>query len=198
MDAGGAARIEESYALAPGTALPDFQYLMGRCATMDAVALALAEVPLGTKDVVRSPWVEIHLDSATRASGGSVFLTVSYRARLTGRRASVPVVMPMAPLAVGAPGVRPATVTLRLPARPGAHPLLPHLEASTPGTWTSRFDALPSAVRLDLGPGEPACVEPGAPGDAGTFGIRFAVFIATLALWIPLYFWWARRPDRRA
>lgn len=196
VDSSGIARVAQSYALSPGTTLPDFQYLAGRCATMDSVALALGGAPLAIRAVRRGPWVELRLDSAAHASGGGVFLTISYQATLSGRLASIPVVMPMAPLAASTPAVRPAELILRLPSRPGARPLLPHLAPTGPPTWTSRFDALPSMVRLDLGPDRSPCDEPRTGGDAGTFDLRFAVFIATLALWIPLYFWWAQRQDR--
>ncbi len=198
VEPNGVTQIAQSYALAPGTVLPDFQYLTGRCAAMDSVAIGLGTSPLNQRLVMRGPWVELHLDSGVRASGGGLVLSVSYLATLSGRRASIPVVMPMAPLAASTPGVRPVEVTLRLPSGPGTRPLLPHLAATGSQTWASRLEALPSVVRVDLGPGRPPCDEPRAGGDAGSFDVRFAVFVATLVLWIPLYFWWARRQDGHA
>jgi len=115
-------------------------------------------------------------------------LVVSYSVRLSATVASIPLVIPAVPLA-GA-----ATITLRLP--PGdARPVLPYLVRGAAGTWTAQFRALPSAIRVDLGShgGQRPCAETRPAGDAGTFSIRLAVFIASLVLWIPLYFWWASR-----
>jgi hypothetical protein len=38
------------------------------------------------------------------------------------------------------------------------------------------------------------CHDPTAvPGEHGGFPLRFGLFVATIVLWIPLYFWWATR-----
>jgi hypothetical protein len=192
----GGARIHESYALAPGTTVPGFQYLSGPCATVDGVTFSLGDAPVHIAPLARGPWRELHPDAATRATGGGAFLTVSYQVRLTGRWTSIPVVMPMAPLATGAGRTASAEIALRLPQGPPAGPVLPRLTASGGGTWTGAFNAIPSVVVLDRGAPQPPCAEPAQPGDAGSFGVRFTIFLATLLLWIPLYFWWANRQDR--
>lgn len=194
LDSSGTAHIDERYALAPGSTLPSLQYLSARCASVEAVAFTLANGPLGFQEVARGPWVELRFAAPPQVTGGGVFLTVSYVARIHGRVASIPVLMPMAPLAAQSP----ARVTLTAPPDATVHPVLPHLTRDRPGTWTAEFRALPSFVRVDLGGAGAACDERRPAGNAGTFDLRFAIFIATLALWIPLYFWWARRQDHGA
>ena len=188
VDSAAVAHVRSTYVLAERAALPFLQYLTAKCAAVGRVSVSLGGDALELPPAERGPWVDLTPDVADRRGSPGDTLVVSYSVRLSATVASIPLVIPAVPLA-GA-----ATITLRLP--PGdARPVLPHLVRGAAGTWTAQFRALPSAIRVDLGShgGQRPCAETRPAGDAGTFSIRLAVFIATLVLWIPLYFWWASR-----
>ena len=192
VDTDRVAHVRATYALAQDVPLPSLRYLSARCATVERIAVSLAGVRLEPAATARGPWVDLALNAGSTHGQVGDTLVVWYVSQLSADVASIPLLLPVAPLS------RPARLDLRLPSA-DARPVLPHLSRDgAPDTWFATLRALPSAVRVDLGwPSAGPCAETQPAGEAGDFRIRLGVFIATLVLWIPLYFWWAsRQPDR--
>lgn len=194
VDGSAVAHVLATYLVSRDGTLQPLLYLHAPCAAVSELSTSRGAVLLEPAARARGPWVDVRVASGSPSSGSPGTLTVSYLVRLSARVASIPLVLPAAPLE------SPAVISLRL-SPSGARPVLPRLErAATTGLWSATLRALPSAVRVDLG-SESAlgpCAEATPRGNAGTLDVRFTVFVATLVLWIPLYFWWAsRQPDRR-
>ncbi|HXV85854.1 MAG TPA: hypothetical protein VD793_04100 [Gemmatimonadales bacterium] len=192
VDATGLAMVQAEFVPSAAADLPAFQYRRTSCTTVDSVVITLNGTAVPFSQSEAGPFVR--LAPQERASPGDV-VVVTHRVTLSRAVTSVPVVLPAVSLTSA------AEVTLRMAGREG-RPVLPHLpRGDGPGTWTATLAALPAAVRVDLGRAPSAavaaCAAPAWTGDSGTFETRLAVFVATLVLWIPLYFWWAhRQPDR--
>lgn len=175
-----------------GAAPRDFVYFSQPCVEVRALRFVAGSVAIPSTERGRGPWVDLMLDSAALASSQAESLLVGYEVGSSLRITSIPIIMPTAPSA--------ATLALEAGAPRVARPVLPHFTPADSGRWTARLAALPSVVRVDRGQGDPpgSCARILEPGAAGTFGLRLGVFLATLALWVPLYFWWALRQDRGA
>jgi hypothetical protein len=188
MDTARVARVRATYTLGQDASLPSFQYLTAPCTSIEAISVSLAGAGLELTAAARGPWVAVVPNPAgPRARAGDTVL-VSHVVRLSAGSGSIPLVMPAAPLS------RAAILTLSLLGT-RARPLWPFLTRSPePDMWSTTSRALPSLVRVDPGPPSDATCAAIAPRhDAGDFGARFGVFVLTLLLWIPLYFWWALR-----
>jgi hypothetical protein len=201
----GVAAVSERFAMGGGAPAADFQFLAVPCAIVGAVRMTLAgrEIPLARGE--RPPWVVLHDSAGASRATAADTLEVSYAVRLTGREVGVPIVHPALPLRATAGSAGSAAGMVHLSVAfadsAGARVLLPQLRAIGGGAWTGRFLAMPSVVRLDRGPRPSAgsCAEPAAPaGDSGRFEFIFFCFLATIALWVPLYMWWVSRQQDSA
>ncbi len=189
------ASVVETYVRDGGTRSAAFEFLDNPCSTVGPVGATMAGAPLALDVSRRGPWTL--LDAPDLRPGGGP-LQVRYRVRLESADAAVPIVLPAAALEA-AEGLRGAEVTLRVTfARPieRASVLLPRLEPSGDRqVWEARLLAIPSMVRLRLPAGRPRTCGRVLPGTAGGLEWRFWVFVATMAAWIPIYFWWFSRRD---
>lgn len=187
-----AASVVETYARDADAQDAAFEVLDSPCATVGAVSATVAGRRLTVNVSRRGPWTLIRATDARRERRA---IQVRYGVRLEGAGAAVPVVLPAAALEP-AGRLRGADVTLRVTfasAIERGAVLLPRLERAGGGVWEARLPAIPSVVRLRLAGGRPAACDRALPGTTGGLEWRFWIFVATMAAWIPIYFWWFGR-----
>jgi hypothetical protein len=73
----------------------------------------------------------------------------------------------------------------------------PRLARADSARWSARMAALPAAVRVGGLTPNAVCSET-ARFDSGRFKLIFWSLVATLALWVPTYLWWANRQPHNA
>jgi len=197
VDASGRVAVRERFTVTGDVPATDFQYLAVPCAIVGPVRLSVSgsDVPLSTVD--HAPWVVLRDPAAAPRPRSAVPLGIDYDVQLSGREASVPIVHPAMPIqASRGYGAGVVQVDVSFEDANGARVVLPQLRATGAGPWTGRFLALPSVVRVDRGAASPdvACdARAGTKGNSGTFELIFFSFLATVALWVPLYLWWVSR-----
>jgi hypothetical protein len=140
-------------------------------------------------------------------------LQLSYDVRLAGSEAAIPIAVPSTTLE-RADDSRGAQVDVAVDFDGGltaARVLIPRLERSPAGTgWTARLLAMPAFVRVGVRSGSDPDLTPVRPqsrfsaefrascpgridGSTGRLEWRFVVFVATMGVWVPVYFWWFAR-----
>jgi hypothetical protein len=150
------------------------------------------------------PWI-LHQITAHETAGTPVVIDLRYIVALGARRVSVPLIVPDAVVEVqgNRNGTVPITVRFANNSQPVApRVLMPRLHRWLSGSddWTARLAAIPAFVRVETG--EPSlkseCADDGLTGTgSGSFLRTFALFVGTLALWVPLYFLWVRSSAAR-
>jgi hypothetical protein len=191
----GSVEVDERYALTATIAASTFQFLRDSCTTLGPIAGSIDGRPV-TFEVdsdARPPWTVLRLEPAATSSGGSS-LHLHYSASVRGGEAAVPIVMPAAALeaAEGDRGARVAISAHWAGPSGAARIIMPRFErtAST-DLWETRLLATPSSVRVEVAPAihGPAC-DRTFVGASGGLEWRFALFVATMAIWVPVYLWW--------
>lgn len=188
---GALARVNARYTFAGNPGAMSFEYLEQPCAVVGPVRLVSngKQVPYARE--ATGPWMRLHDTSAVDPARTSLGYQITYEVKLAATDVSVPIVVPTSALVGTRRGEPIATVTAILP--PSARVILPRLtERGRDHTWSARMAALPSAVRLaDAGvPNDKCWLE---PKNSGGLARIFWALVATLALWVPLYMWWANR-----
>ena len=143
----------------------------------------------------RGPWIVFHAQPPATFRGADDWLQLEYTVTPRGAPAIVPIAMPASTLEQ-APGLRGADVSLHVRIASAADRIVtPRLEPdSTPQIWVGRLLAIPSSVRIVVAAAAAACSAE-TPGTTGGLEWRFAIFVATMAIWVPLYLvWFGRRP----
>ncbi len=190
----GRATVQARYAFTGNPGVMSFEYLERPCAHVGPIRLESNGQPVPYARVATGPWVRLHDTSAVDPARSSLGYTIVYDVDVQGRDVSIPILLPAAVLATGSRRGEPiATVAIQLPA--GARVTLPRMApGGTNGRWSARMVALPSAVRVQLTTPNVECRRgTAATGESGRFTLIFWSLVATLALWVPLYLWWANR-----
>ena len=167
-----------------------FEWLEQPCTRVGPVSIRSngSEVPYARE--VSEPWVRLHDTSLVDPARSTLGYAVRYDVELLGQDVSIPLLVPVAVLAGRARGEPVANVSVTLP--PGAHVSVPRMAPAGDGRWSTRLVALPAAVRIENVAPNVDCRGVVA-GDSGQFKLIFWALIATLALWVPTYLWWANR-----
>jgi len=188
---GAVARVRARYTFASNPGAVSFEYLEQPCAVVGPIRLESngKEVPYAAE--ATRPWMRLHDTSAVDPGRSSLGYSISYDVKLAATDVSVPIVLPTSALTGTRRGEPIATIHAML--QWNAKVLLPRMSfVKSTRSWTARMAALPSAVRLAGAgvPNEKCWLEPKNSG--GLAGIFWAL-VATLALWVPTYLWWANR-----
>ena len=191
---GAVARVRARYTFAGNPGAMSFEYLEQPCTMVGPVQLESdgKAVPYAAERT--GPWVRLHDTSTVDPSRTSLGYSLTYDVKLAAADVSVPIVLPTSVLTGARRGEAIATIHAMLPT--AARVILPRMTQSGEdgiwSTWSARMAAMPSAVRL-AGAGvhnEKCWLE---PRNSGGLARIFWALVATLALWVPLYMWWANR-----
>lgn len=180
----------------------DLTYLTNTCASVSAIAATRNGAGVAFSIDTTLPWVTLHDTTDTANEGqGPLRYEVAYRVHLgRARRVAIPLVQPARALDARSAAVRPKVrMTVRSDDATVGAPEFPRFERVDASQWTTTSIAVPSTVvvRGERRPGQAPCDD--AVRSAGVndgFTWRFAAFVGTLVLWIPLYFAWATRRRR--
>ena len=191
------ARVREGYRLDGPVEGATFEYLQDSCSSVSPISASSGNRSLGFEVGHRGPWTFLHAGAGP--GQGANQLDLSYTVRLNGG-ASIPIVMPAATLARAGES-RGADVEVAVTFAGGTSAgtvVLPRLaRADNTGSWRAQFSAIPSVIRLGAShDAESSCVRRSS-GTTGGLEWRFRIFVLTMAVWIPVYFFWfGRRGDR--
>jgi hypothetical protein len=195
---GAVARVYARYTFVGNPGAMSFEYLEQPCTIVGPVQLESdgEAVPYAAERT--GPWVRLHDTSAVDPSRTSLGYRLSYEVRLAATDVSVPIVVPTSALVGTRRGEPIATIRATLP--PDGRVILPRMTPTVlpsvgntgANGWSASMAALPSAVRLAGAgmPNEKCWLE---PKNSGGLTRIFWALVATLALWVPLYMWWANR-----
>ncbi len=187
--------VRERYLLDGPAGASMFELLENACSTIGPISASIDNRPFVLEASHRSPWTILRTTGGSTAGDGRE-LSLSYDVRLGGGVA-VPIVLPSAVLGRAGES-RGADVALRVEfgaALSGASVVLPRLERlGDSNAWQARLSAIPSVIHLGLA----GSCDRALAGTTGGLEWRFWLFLATMAVWIPVYFWWfGRRGDLR-
>ncbi len=193
---GAVARVRARYTFAGSPGLMSFEYLEQPCAVVGPVRLESNGKAVPYAGEATGPWMRLHDTSAVDPERTSLRYQITYDVKLAATDVSVPILLPTSALVGTRRGEAIATIHATLP--PRARVILPRM-TFTPSTrsWSTRIAALPSVVRLaEAGvPNEKCWLE---PKNSGGLSRIFWALVVTLALWVPLYMWWANRQRQAA
>lgn len=188
---GAVARVNVRYKFEGNPGAMSFEYLEQPCAMVGPVRMESDGKPVSYAAERTGPWTRLHDTSAVDPARTSLGYRLSYEVRLAATDVSVPIIMPTMTLAGNRRGEPIATIHTVLP--PSARVIYPRM-SFTKSTlmWSAYMAAMPSAVRLAGAgvPNEKCWLE---PKNSGGLASIFWALVATLALWVPLYMWWANR-----
>ena len=193
---GAVARVRARYTFAGNPGAMSFEYLEQPCAVVGPIRLESngKQVPYAAE--ATRPWMRLHDTSAVDPERTSLGYQITYDVKLVATDVSVPIVVPTSALVGTRRGEAIASIHATMP--PGARVILPRM-TFTPSArrWSASMAALPSAVRLAGAgvPNEKCWLE---PKNSGGLARIFWALVATLALWVPLYLWWANRQRQAA
>jgi hypothetical protein len=148
------------------------------------------------------PWVTLHdtTDVPDRVEAPLLY-ELSYDVALgLARRVAIPIIQPSRALDARTAAVEPKVrLTVTSTVDPVGAPEFPRFRPAGASAWSTATIAVPASVVIRGR--EPAGASPcddaiRSPGTNGGFPWRFAAFVGTLVLWIPLYFAWATRRQR--
>jgi hypothetical protein len=190
----GRAAVNEEYVLT-GPAEATFEFLDNPCSHVGPISAQLAgrTTVLSADADTRRPWTVMRI-SLTDGPAPVRVWGVRYDVQMDGDEALVPIVLPAATLE-RADGSRGADVTLDVgfSGAAGTRVLMPQLQAMPDNHWHGRLLAIPSFVRVRTPARGGSCSRP-IDGTTGGLEWRFAIFVGTMVIWVPVYLsWFARR-----
>jgi len=188
---GAVARVSARYTFAGNPGAMSFEYLEQPCTIVGPVQLESDGKAVPYTAERTGPWVRLHDTSAVDPGRTSLRYQFRYDVKLAATDVSVPIVVPTSALVGTRRGEPIATIHATLP--PSARVIFPRMAFTTfTRSWSARMAALPSAARF-AGPGMPNEKCWLEPKNSGGLARIFWALVATLALWVPLYMWWANR-----
>jgi hypothetical protein len=193
---GAVARVRARYIFAGNPGAVSFEYLEQPCAVVGPIRLESNGKQVPYAGEATDPWVRLHDTSAVDPTRLSLGYQITYEVKLAASDVSVPIVLPTSALTGTRRGEPVATIHATL--MWNARPIVPRMMFNeSTRSWSARMAALPSAVRLSAAgvPNEKCWLE---PKNSGGLARVFWALVATLALWVPLYMWWANRQRRAA
>ena len=184
------ATVQARYEFTGNPGALSFEWLEQPCTRVGPVTIQSngSDIPFARE--MSGPWVRLHDTSVVDPGRSTLGYAVNYNVELLGRDVNIPVLVPVAVLAGRARGEPVAEVSVTLP--PGARVSVPRMSPAGDGRWSARLVALPAAVRVENASPNADCRGVVA-GDSGHFKLIFWALVATLALWVPTYLWWANR-----
>lgn len=191
MVLGDRAHVVARYTFTGNPGAMSFEYLEQPCTIVGPVQMQSAGRAVPYAREVTGPWIRLHDTSDVDPARESLAYRLTYEVRLAATDVSVPIVMPTTTLAGTRRGEPVASIYAILPW--SARPIVPRMSfTASSRSWSTRLVALPSAVRLAGAgaPNEKCWLE---PKNSGGLAPIFWALVATLALWVPLYLWWATR-----
>jgi hypothetical protein len=189
-----AATVSAHLRLAAAVRTADFTYLARACTRVSALTVARPPLAAGIASDTSTPWVAIHDTTELAPDASLSAYEIRYDVSWTGDTPRIPLVMPAAPL--GAAGSTPSSVVIEVTLADSATRVVSPRMRRTGQRWSSTLAAIPSTIVLSRpAPGRDASCDKdeSSGGDAGSFHIRFALLLATMGVWVPLYFVWAAR-----
>ncbi|MBC7893922.1 MAG: hypothetical protein H7066_00825 [Cytophagaceae bacterium] len=180
----------------------DLTYLTNTCVSVSAIAATRNGVPVAFSMDTTRPWVTLH-DTTDAANEGDAPLRydIAYRVH-TGHatRVAIPVIQPARALDARSAAVTPK-VRLQVTSTSASIgvPEFPRFQQVGASRWSASTIAVPATivVRGEVRPEVTPCDDAiRIEGENDGFTWRFAAFVGTLVLWIPLYFAWATRRRR--
>jgi hypothetical protein len=193
LQADNRARVEARYEFAGNPGALSFELLQQRCALLGPIRAQANGRDISLASEATGPWLRLHETSAVEPGSSALGYTFAYDVELHAADASIPVLLPLTVLRAERRGEHVASVTVQLPSHAGV--TLPRMTRAADGHWSTRMAALPSAVRVHgLSPNVECEALPDA--ESGRFKLIFWSLVATLALWVPAYLWWANRQQR--
>lgn len=193
VDARAKATVTETYALTAPLARATFELLDVACSPVGPVASSIDGRRVALDVSRRAAWTTLGAAPAAAAAGST--WRIEYSVRTAGGDAGVPIVVPTETLE-GVAGVRGAAVTLAVTLAGDGEPTLPRFDREAGSrVWRAHLLALPSMVQVRLPVVAGAC-DTEVAGSSGGLEWRFAIFVTTMAIWVPVYLWWfgRRRP----
>lgn len=197
--------VQATYWFAREPRALDLTYLETSCSSVTGVDAHRGDATVSLVREENRPWVVLHDTSDVgELVTGPVAYRLAYRVRhLGGPRLAVPLVQPAGPLdARGARVAAKVQLHVSVAERDLARPEFPRFAEVRPAEWAADLVAVPSSIVMGVrrAAAEPTPCELEIAGANGGFIRRVALFLLTLLLWIPLYFWWAarRRPGADA
>ena len=202
VDSTGHARVTEEYRVPNDSGALQLQLLRRRCTPVSAVRLSAAAKSVMLLQILNSPWTALRDTSGAldSSNGDSAGFGIRYAVSLLQPTADIPLVH----LTRAIPrreseregGVSVSVVT-------DGEVEFPRLSRTAARTWTGRFVAIPSFVRVSLPPATtPRRSGCGNAADAdvtdGGLTWRFWTLIGIMVAWVPLYLGWARRTQEGA
>jgi hypothetical protein len=190
-------RVRQEYWLARAVRALDLTWFMNACASVGTPAATSGGLPVVFAADTNTPWVVLHdtTDAALLGEGPVRYVLSYVVTHGGGGQASIPVLQPNGPLGTRGGAVTPK-VRLRVITEDGdRRPVLPRFSLVREGVWEASMVAIPANV-VARGPiaGDATCDdEAPVAGENGDFPRLVALFVLTIVLWIPLYFWWATR-----
>lgn len=186
----GRATVHERFTLDPMPSTIELEWLVAPCVPLEELTVTVDDTAWVVEAADGGPWMRVRAMSpiAPPTPTGAP-LVIVYRARLGQRTSTLPVVMPRGTL-TREPGTRGAAIDLRVTFESDGRVRLPQLAAaSNPHEWRARLLAVPSMLRLEVPDASDAACGTALSGSTGGLEWRVSTFVATMAVWIPLYFW---------
>jgi len=188
---GAVARVRAHYTFVGNPGAMSFEYLEQPCAMVGPISVESNGKQVPYAGEATGPWIRLHDTSAVDPDRTSLAYELTYEVKLAATDVSVPIVVPTSALVRTRRGEPVAAIHATL--MWNARPIIPRMTFNeSTRSWSARMAALPSAVRLAGAgvPNEKCWLE---PKNSGGLARIFWALVATLALWVPLYMWWANR-----
>jgi len=188
------ARVREAYVLTGAVDAATFELLDVPCARLGPVTSVVDNRAIAFDASRRAPWTTFRA-AGIGAAAGAVW-RIEYLVETGGGDAAVPLVLPAATLERVA-GTRGAAVTIAVTFAGDGDATLPRFDHDAGSrTWRARLLALPSLIRVRVPRAASVACDAATAGTSGGLEWRFWIFVATMAIWVPVYLWWFGR--RRA
>jgi hypothetical protein len=177
----------------------DLTFLTSTCTAVSSITGTRNGAPVAFAIDTTRPWVSLHdtTDTGDEANAPLRY-DVAYRVHLGhARRQALPLIQPARALDPRTAAVTPKVrMTVTSASSSIGAPEFPRFQHPGASQWIASTIAVPATIVLrgELRPGATPCDEEiRIDGENDGFPWRFATFVGTLVLWIPLYFAWATR-----
>ena len=186
--------VREEYVLTRAVDAAAFELLDVPCSRLGPITSVLDSRAIAFDATRRARWTRLRATGIAAAAGA--IWRIEYPVETGGGEATVPLVLPAATLERLA-GTRGAAVTIAVTFAGDGEAALPRFDHDAGSrTWRARLLALPSVIRVRVPAAAPVACDAATAGTSGGLEWRFWIFVATMAIWVPVYLWWFGR--RRA
>jgi hypothetical protein len=193
------AHVRQRFVLSAPLDSVAFEHLRFRCSGIADLAVRIGSERIRLTSTEAPPWRRWRATPASPVAAGSVIGT-DYSVALQPGADAIPLLVPSGVLVRESTGASDELVVLSLIGEDvGAVPVLPRFTRQAGGRWTARLPAMPSLIRVDRASPAPdsPCPDGLVAGSSRRLELVFLLFVATLVLWVPLYFVWVWYTRRR-